>query len=146
MKQKRAGGWGYYFVAEVAVLARNRACMLVEAHPTSVPFLALVQIVGCMLERVHPCPALVRIAGCMLERVHPAPPPSRVHVRMYLGMGCWAGFFKRGWSSCQFRETARCPWKRIRADCLLLPFSSFWYRRRRCIQGKPIRRRCASVL
>ena len=73
MKQKRAGGWGYYFVAGVAVLARNRTagCILVEAHPTSVPFSALVQIVGCTLERVYPCPAHVRITGCMLERVHP---------------------------------------------------------------------------
>ena len=52
MKQKRAGGWCYYFVAGVAVLACNRTagCML---H--SVPFSALFQIVGCMLERVHPC-------------------------------------------------------------------------------------------
>ena len=73
MKQKRAGGWGYYFVAGVTALARNRTagCMLVEAHLASVPFSTLVRIVGCMLETVHPCPALVRIAGCMLERVHP---------------------------------------------------------------------------
>ena len=142
MKQKRAGGWGYYFVAGVAVLACNRTagCML---H--SVPFSALLQIVGCMLEsvhlcavlvriagcmlesvhpclalvlnagymleRVHPCPALVRIAGCMLERVHPAPPPSRVHMRMYLEVGCWAGFVKRGRSSFQCRENTRCLWK-----------------------------------
>ena len=88
MKQKRAGGWGYYFVAGVTALARNctAGCMLVEAHPASVPFSTL-EIVGCMLETVHPCPALVRIAGCMLERVHPAPPPSRMHVQMYLGVG-----------------------------------------------------------
>ena len=62
MKQKRAGGWGYYFIAGVAVLARNRTagCMLVEVHPASVLFSALVQIVGCMLERVHPAVSSAR--------------------------------------------------------------------------------------
>ena len=117
--------------------------MLVEAHPASVPFSTLVQIVGCMLETVHPCPAYVRIAGCMLERVHPAPPPSRVHMQMCSGVGCWAGFVEPGQSSW---DTARCRCKRIHANCLLLPFSSFWYQRRRRIQGKPIRRCCASLL
>ena len=73
MKQKRAGGWGYYFVVGVTALARNRTacCMLVEAHPAYVPFSTLVQIFGCMLETVHPRPALVRIAGCMLECIQP---------------------------------------------------------------------------
>ena len=51
MKQKRAGEWGYYFLAGVAELARNRyyaGCTLREVHPASVQFSALVQIVGCM--------------------------------------------------------------------------------------------------
>ena len=92
---------GPLFRCGVPALARNRTagCMLVEAQPASVPFSTLVQIFGCILETVHPCAALVRIAGCMLERVHPAPPPSRVHVQMYLGVGCWAGFVERGRSS-----------------------------------------------
>ena len=47
-----------------------------------------------------------------------------------------------------YRLSSHCVRGRGGANCLLLPFSSFWYRRARgcCIQGKPIRRRCASVL
>ena len=100
MKQKETGGWGYHSFAGVAVLAHITGCTLVEAHPASLLYPAVVHTADCMLERVHPSPALVHTADCMLERVHPspalvdiadclqvgahpAPQPSRVHMRMY---------------------------------------------------------------
>ena len=65
------------------MLACTAGCMLLEAHPVSFWYPALVQIAVCMLERVHLSPALVCIAGCMQLGGRPAPPQSRVCVRMY---------------------------------------------------------------
>ena len=67
--------WGYYFVAGVALLARNRTAgwTLVEAHPASV----FSSCSNCWLHaRKSVCAALVRI--CWLHASRSASSPSSV--------------------------------------------------------------------